>query len=113
MRVGGLVLLAFIVWHLADLTVGVVHPDFKHGEVYHNLVTSLSNPFVGTFYVLANIFLALHLHHGIQSAVQTVGGNHPKYNMFRKQGSAFIAGLIAGGNILIAVSVMAGLLGGA
>ena len=36
-------------------------------------------------YVLAFIFLGLHLHHGFQSAFQSLGVNHPKYTPFIKK----------------------------
>ena len=38
----GLLILGFVVYHLLDLTIGVVHPNFQHGRVYANLVASLS-----------------------------------------------------------------------
>ena len=42
MRWTGIIVLLFLVWHLADLTWGWVNPDFVRGEVYRNVDASLS-----------------------------------------------------------------------
>ena len=41
MRIGGALLLAFVVYHLLHLTVGVLHPHFEPGRVYDNVVVGL------------------------------------------------------------------------
>ena len=43
MRWNGIIILLFIVWHLADLTwgVGAINPDYVRGEVYDNVIASL------------------------------------------------------------------------
>lgn len=111
MRVGGLFIVGFLVWHLLDLTIGAVHPDFQKGHVFHNLTTSLSNPIVGTVYAVAAIFVGMHVSHGIQSALQTLGWTHPKYLQLRKVGSLGFGLLIAGGNLAIVLSILTGLVG--
>ena len=40
--VGGVLLLAFIVFHVLHLTTGGLHPDFAPGSVYDNLVRGLA-----------------------------------------------------------------------
>ena len=55
MRWSGIIILAFLAWHLADLTWGVpaVNPDFVRGDVYENLVASLSRWPVALLYIVA------------------------------------------------------------
>ena len=108
MMLGSLVLLGFIFFHLAHLTVGTFTPDFDKAEAYKNLVTGLSNPLTAGFYILANMALAAHLHHGMTSGLQTLGLNHPRYNDLKARLGWAVPGLIAGGNIFIALSILAG-----
>ena len=65
MRWGGVVLVAFIVFHILHMTTGTVHPSFAAGDVYHNLVTGLRVWPVAIFYLLAMAALGLHLYHGV------------------------------------------------
>lgn len=105
---GGLVVAAFVVYHLLHLTFGTAHGDFKPGDVYHNVVSGFQVPLVSLFYILANIFLALHLYHGMWSWFQTLGFSHPKYNRARRVFATVYAVVIAVGNISIPLSVLAG-----
>ena len=75
MRWGGLVLLLFLIWHLADLTIGVpaVNPAFVHGKAYGNLIGSLSRPPVAALYILANLALGMHIYHRVYSGFQPLG----------------------------------------
>jgi succinate dehydrogenase / fumarate reductase, cytochrome b subunit len=57
MRWGGVIIVLFILYHLAHLTLGVVHPNFVEGDVYHNVITGFRVPWVAAFYILANIAL--------------------------------------------------------
>lgn len=53
------------------------------------------------FYVLALLFLGFHLDHGIQSAFQSLGLNHPKYTPFIKAIGRLFAIVITLGYVLI------------
>lgn len=105
---GGLVVAAFVVYHLLHLTFGTAHGSFEPGDVYHNVVTGFQVPLVSLFYIVANLFLALHLYHGMWSWFQTLGFAHPKYNRARRVFATVYALVIAVGNISIPVSVLAG-----
>ena len=66
MRWTGIIVLAYLVWHLLDFTFGTVNAvgtdsTFVRGEVYNNVVRSLDRPVVAAFYVVANILLGIHL----------------------------------------------------
>lgn len=73
LRVGGVVLLVFIVYHLLHFTTGQVHPDFVPGDVYHNLTTGLARPAVAVFYLVAMVAIGLHLVHGAWSSLRSLG----------------------------------------
>ncbi|PIE22496.1 MAG: succinate:quinone oxidoreductase [Planctomycetota bacterium] len=89
----GLVVLAYLVYHILHFTVGVIQPDGKalieimegggqRADVYNMVVTGFQNPLVSISYIVAMALLALHLKHGITSFFQTLGMNHPSYNGF-------------------------------
>jgi len=109
MRWGGPLLLLFIVYHLLHFTVGAVHPDFVRGDVYHNVVIGFQNPLVAFFYVLSMLALSLHLFHGVESMLQTVGLSHPRYNALRSMIGAGYAAVVAVGNLSFPLSVFFGL----
>jgi succinate dehydrogenase / fumarate reductase cytochrome b subunit len=80
----GLVVLAFIPFHLAHYTVRVGRPDWSEPtfrltdgtlvrDVHTMMVQGFSNLWVSAFYIIAVGILAYHLSHGIVSAVQTIG----------------------------------------
>jgi succinate dehydrogenase / fumarate reductase cytochrome b subunit len=112
MRWSGVILLLFIVYHLMHFTFGVraVHPQFVHGDVYHNLITGFQNPLVSMFYIAAMLALGLHLYHGAWSFLQTLGLSHPRYNHLRHAVATFITVVVVAGNISFPAAVLAGFL---
>lgn len=108
MRWGGPLLLIFIIYHLLHFTTGQAHGDFVAGDVYHNVVTGFSVPWVSAFYIVAQLALALHLYHGVWSMLQTLGLSHASYNRLRTAIALLIALVIAIGNISIPVAVLTG-----
>jgi succinate dehydrogenase / fumarate reductase cytochrome b subunit len=82
------ILTIFLVLHLMDFWVKVRFigniPDVVYdGKEYHDLATLVIARFkigwVVAVYVAAMLFLGFHLHHGFQSAFQTLGLSHPVY----------------------------------
>jgi succinate dehydrogenase / fumarate reductase cytochrome b subunit len=110
MRWGGVLLLAFIVYHLLHFTVGSVHPSFSHTDVYGNVITGLRVTWVAVFYIVAMVALGAHLYHGVWSFFQTMGWNHPRYNRARRQVATALAVLVALGFIAIPAAVLGGVL---
>lgn len=106
----GPVLFAFIVFHLADLTLGVANPGFAEGEVHANLVRSFSRPLIAGFYIVSMSMLWAHLSHGIWSLFQTLGVSHPVHLGRIKVVAKVVAVLLAGGNIAIVASVLLGVI---
>jgi succinate dehydrogenase / fumarate reductase cytochrome b subunit len=108
MRWSGVTIALFIVYHLLHFTFGSVHPDFREGDVYHNVVAGFQLWPVSLFYVLAMIALGFHLYHGAWSMLQTLGLSHPRYNKVRNGLAGLLAILVVVGNISIPVAVLAG-----
>ncbi|RAY14524.1 succinate dehydrogenase [Actinomadura craniellae] len=75
MRWGGVIVALFVVYHLLDLTVGVLNPHGEHGEVHANVVADFAPErwYVTLFYALAVIVLGFHVQHGLRSAFQSLG----------------------------------------
>jgi succinate dehydrogenase / fumarate reductase cytochrome b subunit len=103
----GPILALFIAFHLADLTFGAVTPGFVEGDIYNNLILTFSRVPASAFYILAMLALGLHLHHGIWSGLQTLGGSHPRWNALRNRFAAIVAIVVVLGNISIPVAVLA------
>jgi len=82
----GLVLFAFLAFHILHFTVGLVQPetfhlqDAKHRiDAYTMFVRGFQQPWVYGIYFAGMLLLALHLGHGAASWVQSLGWRHPKY----------------------------------
>jgi succinate dehydrogenase / fumarate reductase cytochrome b subunit len=123
----GIVLLFFIVYHIAHFTLGVVHTEFGNidyltlqqateagtrRDLYAHVVMSFQQPLIASLYVVANIALAMHLAHGTTSMFKTVGIAVGRWKVpFEVVGPAF--GVIVGlGNISMPLAVWAGFIGG-
>ncbi len=119
MRWGGVIILLFVVYHLAHFTWGWVHPDFAEptvladgtivSQAYHNVVTGFRVWWVSLFYIVANIALAFHLYHGLWSLFQTLGWNHPKLNPWRRRLATAFAVIVTAGNISFPIAVLTGI----
>lgn len=108
MRWGGVIVLLFVLYHLAHLTFGWAHPDFQAGKVYQNVVVAFQVPWVAAFYFAANLALGLHLYHGLWSLFQSLGWNHPKLNPWRRRFAALFAILVTLGNVSFPIAVLMG-----
>ena len=109
MRSTGVIVLLFVLFHLADLTFGNANPDFVHGDVYHNLLASFERTWVVVIYVVAQIALAFHIYHGAWSMFQSVGLANPRFNDWRRWFAAVFAMVILIGNSIIPLAVQFGL----
>ncbi len=81
----GVLVLLFLILHLKDFFVPIKFEHGTFGEDYDLLVRVFSNPLYVFIYVVAFVGLSIHLHHGFQSAFQSLGWNHPKYTPFVKK----------------------------
>jgi succinate dehydrogenase / fumarate reductase cytochrome b subunit len=103
------ILLLFVLYHLADLTFGWANPDFVPGDVYHNVVAGFSGWRVSALYIVGQIALAFHLYHGLWSLFQSLGWNHPAYNGWRRRFAATFALVVVAGNLSFPLAVLSGL----
>ena len=120
MRWGGVLLLVFIVFHILHFTTGTVfpfastpdprYPAFSHTNVYGNVVSAFRNPWVTLFYVVAMLFLLLHLFHGAWSSVRTLGLSKPSRNPLRRRVSTAIALVVWLGFTVVPVAVFLGVI---
>ncbi len=110
MRWGGLIILLFVIYHILHFTTGAAHGNFIEGDVYHNVVSGFQVWYVSVVYIAAMVALGFHLYHGVWSMFQTLGLNSSKWNGLLRGLSVLTALVVAGGNILIPVAVLAGFL---
>ena len=115
MRISGLTVLAFVLYHLAQFTWEAFNPEYKtwvdekgHHDVYRMVVTAFSCPFVSGFYLLAVGLLGMHLSHGIASLFQTLGITTEKLRPVFEKGGLVIAWIIFLGFASIPTAVMFG-----
>jgi succinate dehydrogenase / fumarate reductase cytochrome b subunit len=74
----GAFVLVFLVIHVN--TFFVRSRFFPNGmTMYERVYEAFQSPLYVTFYLVALVFLAYHLKHGVQSAFQTLGLRHRKY----------------------------------
>ena len=114
MRYSGMIIFSFLVWHLLDLTFGVVNKvgangTFVREEVYENVVRSLDRWPIALFYILANLLLGIHLRHGAWSIFQSLGWNNPRFNAWRRAFATGFAIVVVIGNISFPIAVLAGI----
>lgn len=111
MVVTGIVLLAFIIFHLLDLTIGagVAPSSFQHGEAYQNVIASFSRPGVVVWYIIAQLALLLHLSHGLWTATSDLGITGKRWRKVLLFLSGLLPLLVVVGNIFIPVAVLTGL----
>jgi succinate dehydrogenase / fumarate reductase cytochrome b subunit len=111
MRVGGLVILAFVIFHILHFTTGTIQPvPFAEHDVYSNVVRGLAVPWVAAIYIVAMLAIGLHLFHGTWASFRTLGVTRPSQSPFHRRAALAFAVLVWGGFTLIPVAVLAGVL---
>lgn len=112
MRWGGVIILLFILYHLLHLTFGVhVAPmQFVENDPYHNVVAGFQVWWVAAVYIIANLALGLHLWHGLRALFDSLGLNHPNFNVLRRWFAIAFALVITIGNVSMPVAVLLGIL---
>jgi succinate dehydrogenase / fumarate reductase cytochrome b subunit len=120
MRWGGVLLLAFIVFHILHFTTGTVfpaastpdamYPAFNHADVYGNIIAAFRTPWVAAVYVVAMLFLMLHLFHGAWSSVRTLGLAKPSRFPLQRRVATMIALVVWLGFTAVPVAVFLGVI---
>ena len=95
----GVAILAFILLHFVDFWFPEINTKFIQGDwtglhngefrYFHELQMKFTNPFRILVYVIAFIFLTLHLLHGFTSAFQSMGVTAGRKQVLQKIGKAY------------------------
>ena len=113
----GLVVLAFLIYHLLDFTFRVQHPEWGEPtfrltdgtmvrNVYAMMVEGFSRAGVSLFYIIAVGLLSYHLSHGIVSMVQSLGLKNERWTRALEGGSIAYCWLYFLGNAAIPLAVL-------
>ena len=106
----GSILLAFIIFHLLDLTGGFFSDEFVRGAITNNLVDSLSRVPVALFYIVAVLALGLHIYHGTWSLFQTLGLNNNRFNAWRRYLAIGLTVVVTGINLTFPLGTLFGVI---
>jgi succinate dehydrogenase / fumarate reductase cytochrome b subunit len=106
----GPLIFLYVVYHLAMFTFLVTGPGYSPTDVYRNEVQAFQVPAISAFYVVAIIFLGMHLYHGAWSMLQTLGLSHPRWNRLRFAAAALFTAAVVAGNISFPLAVQLGVL---
>ena len=118
MLMSGLIILAFVIYHLLHFTVEVpsingtgrdfaaLTDDQGRHDVYAMVVLGFRQPVVVIFYVIAMTLLFLHLSHGVSAMFQSLGWKSPAYTPLIARFAVVVSWLIYLGYITIPISVL-------
>lgn len=135
MRISGLVVLAFVIYHILHFTVGLAGTEYYKGniagvilghdvrefgfplaskgtevhDVYSMIFIGFSSPLVAGFYILATGLLAVHLWHGADSMFQTLGLRSSKWSCCLRKAVSLLALGYFLGNLAIPGAIITGI----
>jgi succinate dehydrogenase / fumarate reductase cytochrome b subunit len=103
----GLVILTFVIVHVVQMKFGTWYQvgDPPVRDLYRTEVEVFSSALWVAVYVFCVILVGLHLRHGISSAFQSAGADHPVYTKRLTVLGTVLAVLISGGFAVIPVWV--------
>jgi succinate dehydrogenase / fumarate reductase cytochrome b subunit len=116
MRWGGVIILLFVIYHIAHLTFGVGIPGFSEAspghpaDVYNNFVTGFQVWWASAIYIIANLALGMHLYHGLWSMFNSLGLNHARFNPWKRAFATVFAVIVTLANISFPIAVLTGFL---
>jgi succinate dehydrogenase / fumarate reductase cytochrome b subunit len=98
----GLVILAFISYHLFNVSFSPVHFMSSIAVVIRD---HLHVPFVAGLYIVSIIALTVHLSHGLWSLWQSLGVSHPAYDTLIRRGGLGLA--VVAGTVFCSFPILA------
>lgn len=111
MMTSGVLLVAFIIFHVLQFTtLSIDITPLHHGEVYANLYYAFQEWYFLVIYVIAVVLIGIHLRHGIWSVTQTMGWDNPQRNAGLRHGATALSLILVVGFVLIPVLFFAGVL---
>lgn len=110
MRIGGVLIAAFVVFHLLHLTTGTIRPArFEEAHVYDNVVGGFRVWWVSAIYLVSMIAIGLHLFHGAWSWLRTLGFARPSAAPLHRPVAAAVAFAVWAGFTSIPLAIFFGL----
>ena len=135
MRLSGIVVLAFLLYHLAHFTLGVAQagtfkaalphwtmledarefgfPLASKGDVVHDVYSMVflgfANPVVSIFYIIAVGLLSVHMLHGVDSVFQTIGWRSAKWSCLLRKVALIYCIVYFLGNLAIPGAILTGI----
>ena len=105
MIVTGSIIFAFTVLHIFQFRFGTYYEDpvHRYRDLYRIVVDLFANPVWVGVYVLVMALIGMHLRHGLSSALQSLGIEHPQYNQAVRVLGVVVAIVIAGGFAVIPI----------
>lgn len=111
MMFSGLLLLAFIVFHILQFTTLTIDiTPLHHGEVYANLYNAFQEWYFVAIYLVALFLLGTHLRHALWSLVQTLGLTNPSRNPQVRLGATVLTVILVVGFALVPIFFWTGVL---
>jgi succinate dehydrogenase / fumarate reductase cytochrome b subunit len=116
----GLTIALYLICHLLHFTFQSLYAEFSAGsnfdaagrpDVFMMLVQNFRHGLIAAFYIFAMAAVGLHLSHGMQSMVQTLGLNNEKTLPVMMKIGTIAAAVLFLGYISIPVSIFTGLVG--
>jgi succinate dehydrogenase / fumarate reductase cytochrome b subunit len=108
MIASGVLIALFVIVHVKQFKYGtfyLVEGSDAVRDLYRTEIEVFQHPLWVAFYVIATVLVGLHLRHGIASAMQSLGLDHPKYTRRITAWGVALAVVIAGGLAVIPVLV--------
>jgi succinate dehydrogenase / fumarate reductase, cytochrome b subunit len=113
----GLLLGAFVIYHLLHFTVRITNPDISffidqagRPDVFRMALLSFKQTGISAAYVMAMGILLLHLYHGIQSFFQSLGLNNQQSLPVIEKCGRIVAFVLLFGFASIPVTILIGIL---
>jgi succinate dehydrogenase / fumarate reductase cytochrome b subunit len=112
MMVSGVLLVAFIVFHLLQFTTLTIDvTPLEAGALYANLYNAFQEWYLVAIYLAALVFLGSHLRHAVWSLCQTLGLDSPERNAGIRMGANVLTLVIVLGFALVPILFFTGALG--
>ncbi|MEU4545264.1 succinate dehydrogenase cytochrome b subunit [Nonomuraea dietziae] len=98
MRWGGVTIALYLIWHLLDLTFGVVNPKGFDSSPADRMIAGFQPErwWVTLIYVIALVMVGLHLRHGLWSGFQTLGWAKDRQRTLKLAAGAVSAVIVLG-----------------
>jgi succinate dehydrogenase / fumarate reductase cytochrome b subunit len=106
MIASGLLVMVFVVIHVKQFKLGTFYlasGSETVRDLYRTEIEVFRNPLWVALYVIATLLVGLHMRHGISSAFQSLGLDHPRYTRRIVEVGIALAVLVGGGLALIPI----------